>query len=53
MSEEDTGEKIEYLFHKGYNCEDIVGLLRLEYGIQISKTTLERRLKDMNLGAKK
>ena len=50
MSDEDAEEKIEHLFYKGYSYEEeIVGLLKVEYGIQISQNRLKRRLKEMNL----
>ena len=48
----DVEEKIEYLFYKGYTYEEIVGLLSVEYGTQISLSTLKRKLKDMNLSRK-
>ena len=49
---EDVEEKIEYLFYKGYTYEEIVGLLSVDYGIQLSLSTLKRKLKDMNLSRK-
>jgi hypothetical protein len=32
----DDEEKIEYLFYKGYTYEEIVGLLSVDFGIQMS-----------------
>ena len=48
----DDEEKIEYLFYKGYTYEEIVGLLSVDFGIQMSLSTLKRKLKDMNLSRK-
>jgi hypothetical protein len=45
----DVEEKIEYLFYKGYPYKEIVRLLSVDCGIQISLSTLKRKLKDMNL----
>ena len=49
---EDVEEKIEYLFFKGYTYEEIVGLLSVDYGIQLNLSTVKRKLKDMNLSPK-
>ena len=38
----DDEEKIEYLFYKGYTYEEIVGLLSVHFGIQVSLSTLKR-----------
>jgi hypothetical protein len=38
----DDEEKIEYLFYKGYTYEEIVGLLSVDFGIQMSLSTLRR-----------
>ena len=43
---------IEYLFYKGYTYEEIVGLLAVDFGIEISLSTLKRKLKNMNLSRK-
>ena len=48
----DDEEKIEYLFYKGYTYEEIVGLLAVDFGIEISLSTLKRKLKNMNLSRK-
>ena len=42
---EDVEEKIEYLFYKGYTYEEIVGLLSVDYEIQLSLSTLKRKLR--------
>ena len=49
----DDEEKIEYLFYyKGYTYEEIVGLLAVDFGIEISLSTLKRKLENMNLSRK-
>ena len=40
------------MFYKGYTYEEIVGLPSEDYGIQLSLSTLKRKLKDMNLSRK-
>ena len=45
-------EAIEYLFHRGYTYNEIVELLSAEFGIEISLSTLKRRLKTLNLARK-
>ena len=48
----DDKEKIEYLFYKEYIYEEIVGLLGVDFGIEINLSTLKRKLKNMNLSRK-
>ena len=40
---EDYGEIIEYLFHQGYQYDEIKGFLAREHGIEMSIRTLKRR----------
>ena len=51
-AEEFELEAIEYLFHKGYMYSEIVKLLSANFGIEISLSTLKRRLKTLNLARK-
>ena len=48
----DDEEKIKYLFYKEYIYEEIVGLLAVDFGIEMSLSTLKRKLKNMNLSRK-
>ena len=47
----DDEEKIEYLFYKGYTYEEIVGLLSVHFGIQMSLSTLKRACAQSHKGA--
>ena len=45
----DEKELIEEYFHRGYGNKVIVDILRCQHGIQISLSTLKRRLQDYGL----
>ena len=42
-------QAIEYLFYRGFEYEEMRGLLFEEFGIKMSLSTLKRRLKALNL----
>ena len=50
--EEYEEQAIEYLFYRGFEYEEMRGLLFEEFGIKTSLSTLKRRLKALNLARK-
>jgi len=46
---QDESDIIKYLFYRGYSYEEIVGMLSKCHGIEISISTLKRRLRDWNM----
>ena len=50
--EEYEEQAIKYLFYRGFEYEEMRGLLFEEFGIKMSLSTLKRRLKALNLARK-
>ena len=46
---EDERMLIESLFYEGYEYQEIIQILRTRYDIELSLSTLKRKLKDYNL----
>lgn len=50
---EDERILLESLFYKGYEYQEILQILRTQHGIELSLSTLKRKLKDYNLSRNK